>query len=151
LIIKDKHVDIYRKPTTTDVIIPKDSCHAIEQKMAAIRYFKNRIHTYNLDPKDKQKEINTVQQIIQNNKYSTSTITKAKNNKTKHKKPQQDCLNIKWAKFTYTGRETRTITKLFKNTNIKIAHTTNNNLRKLLEPQIIAKSRSKSTETECIS
>jgi hypothetical protein len=26
---------IYRKPTTTDSIIPRDSCHHIEHKMAA--------------------------------------------------------------------------------------------------------------------
>jgi len=31
--------DIYRKPTTSDNIIPKDSCHPSEQKLAAVRYF----------------------------------------------------------------------------------------------------------------
>jgi len=30
--------DIYRKPTTTDCIIPYDSCHLIEYKLAAVRY-----------------------------------------------------------------------------------------------------------------
>jgi hypothetical protein len=60
-------INKYRKPTTTDVIIPRDSCHPIEQKLAAIRYFTNRIHTYNLDPANKQKDINTVKQIIHNN------------------------------------------------------------------------------------
>jgi hypothetical protein len=30
-------IDIYRKPTATDVIIPNDSCHPREHKMAAIR------------------------------------------------------------------------------------------------------------------
>jgi hypothetical protein len=47
---------IYRKPTTTDTIIPSDSCHPIEQKMAAIRYLCNRMHTYNLNAIDTQKE-----------------------------------------------------------------------------------------------
>jgi hypothetical protein len=37
--------EIYRKPTTTDVIIPNDSCHPSEHKTAAIRYFCNRIKT----------------------------------------------------------------------------------------------------------
>ena len=46
--------DIYRKPTTTDTIIPMDSCHPLEQKMAAIRYFADRINTYELS-KDKNK------------------------------------------------------------------------------------------------
>ena len=31
--------DIYRKTTTSDNIIPNDSCHPSEQKLAAIRYF----------------------------------------------------------------------------------------------------------------
>jgi hypothetical protein len=30
--------NIHRKPTTTDVIIPIDSCHPPEQKHAAIRH-----------------------------------------------------------------------------------------------------------------
>jgi hypothetical protein len=29
---------IYRKHTTTDIIIPSDSCHLVEHKMAAVRY-----------------------------------------------------------------------------------------------------------------
>ena len=45
--------DIYRKPTTTDVIIPNDSCHPQEHKMTAIRYFLNRINTYDIDTKRK--------------------------------------------------------------------------------------------------
>jgi hypothetical protein len=41
----------------------------------------------------------------------------------------------KWVKFTYIGKETRFITKLFKNTHLKVAYTTNNNLGKLLDTQ----------------
>jgi hypothetical protein len=46
--------DIYRKPTTTDTIIPMDSCHPLEQKMAAIRYFTDGINTYELSKDKKQ-------------------------------------------------------------------------------------------------
>jgi len=31
--------DIYRKPATSDNIIPNDSCHPSEHKLATIRYF----------------------------------------------------------------------------------------------------------------
>jgi hypothetical protein len=34
----------------------------------------------------------------------------------------------KWATFTYTGSETKFITKLFKNTNLKIAYKTVNTI-----------------------
>jgi hypothetical protein len=38
----------------------------------------------------------------------------------------------KWATFTYVGKETRFITKLFKDTNVKIAFTTDNTIGKRL-------------------
>jgi len=51
-----------------------------------------------------------------------------------HKKRRQNH-NVpkpKWLKFTYTGKETSFITKLFKDTNIRIAFTTNNTIGKRL-------------------
>ena len=41
----------------------------------------------------------------------------------------------KWAKFTYVGRQTKTITNLFKNTSLKIAFTTDNTIKKILTPK----------------
>ena len=38
----------------------------------------------------------------------------------------------RWAKFTYVGKETRLITKPFKNTNIKVTFTTDNTIEKRL-------------------
>jgi len=45
-----------------------------------------------------------------------------------HKKRRQNhnVQKQKWAKFTYIGKETRFITKLLKDTNARIAFTTNN-------------------------
>jgi hypothetical protein len=37
---------IQRKPTYTGIITPEDSCHPKEQKMAAIRYFYNRMNRH---------------------------------------------------------------------------------------------------------
>ena len=44
----DISFDTYRKPTTTDVILPNDSCHPREHKTVAIRYLHNGMKTYNL-------------------------------------------------------------------------------------------------------
>jgi hypothetical protein len=55
-------------------------------------------------------------------------------NNTKNK-PKQDTQRTKWAKFTYTGKETKFITKLFKNTNVKIAFTIDNKIERLLSTQ----------------
>ena len=34
----------------------------------------------------------------------------------------------KWAKFTYIGREIRAVTKIFKNTNVKVTFATDNTI-----------------------
>jgi hypothetical protein len=39
----------------------------------------------------------------------------------------------KWATFTYVGKEIRTITRLFKNTNLHIAYKTKSTLQKHLQ------------------
>jgi hypothetical protein len=70
--------EIYRKPTTSDTIIPKESCHPIEHNLAAVRYFANRIHRYNLYRTQKQKKIDKVKEILHNNKYSKSLLNKVK-------------------------------------------------------------------------
>jgi hypothetical protein len=61
-VAKDKHINfldisisnkkgtpeiaIYRKPTTTDAIIPFDSNHPPQHKMAGVRFLFNRLNTY---------------------------------------------------------------------------------------------------------
>jgi hypothetical protein len=45
---------------------------------------------------------------------------------------KQDVERIKWAIFTYVGKETRFITKIFKNTNVKVTFTTDNTIENLL-------------------
>jgi len=68
--------EIRRKETTTDVIIPNASCHPTEHKTAKIKYFYNRMNSYKLTPERQQKERNTVQQILFNIDYETSTLNK---------------------------------------------------------------------------
>jgi hypothetical protein len=62
---------VYRKPTTTDIIIPNDSCHPSQQKMAAIRFLTKRRDSYQLDSSDKLIENNIINQILSNNLYKT--------------------------------------------------------------------------------
>jgi len=58
--------DIYRKPTTNDIIIQNDFGHPREHKTAAIRYY-NRM-TYKVNHENQQKENNELQEILINNK-----------------------------------------------------------------------------------
>ena len=59
--------------------------------------------------------MDTIKHIIHNNGYDTSTLDNINHANPKHK---HDYHNGKWAKFTYVGKETRQITKLFKNTKV---------------------------------
>jgi hypothetical protein len=71
--------DIYRKPTTTNHIIPKDLCHPPEHKLSAIRFLTNRMKKYPLSDPKKEKEYNTIQHILQANQYDHTNIYKHAN------------------------------------------------------------------------
>ena len=89
------------------------------------------MNTYQLSQSAVKQEENTIIQILSNNKYDPSILDKIKHKKEKPK-PKQNNINHKWAIFTYTGRETLFITKIFKKTKVKITFSTNNTVKKLL-------------------
>jgi hypothetical protein len=127
--------EIYRKPTQTDIIIPNDSCHPYEHKISAINYLINRANTYPITKEAKKKEFQTIQNILGNNKYYNYIINKKhptiqKQNENRDTQQQKK----KWATFTYYGKETRKITRLFKDTHIKIAFKTKNTIQNILKP-----------------
>jgi hypothetical protein len=62
---------VYRKPTTIDIIIPNDSCHPSQHKMAAIRFLTKRRDSYQLYNADKLIENNTINHILHNNLHKT--------------------------------------------------------------------------------
>jgi hypothetical protein len=123
--------EIYRKPTNTDIIIPSDSNHPSEHKLSAIRFLHNRNNSYPTSTRSKQKEQQIIQHILHTNNYNPHTTPKL----TEHTTDIQQNTTKKWAKFTYIGKETRFITKLFKKTDIRITYTTKDNLRHLLNSQ----------------
>ena len=45
-----------RKPSTTDIITPNDSCHPPEHKLVAVRYLTNRLSGYPTNNTEKGKE-----------------------------------------------------------------------------------------------
>jgi hypothetical protein len=86
------------------------------------------MNTYSLNKADKEEEKNTIKHVISNNKYDTAIINKLK---TPNNNKKQESRN-KWAKFTYIGKETKFITKLFKDSPINITFTTRQTIKKLL-------------------
>jgi hypothetical protein len=118
---------IYRNPTFTDTIIPYDSNHPHQHKYATTRFLHNRLHTYNILGDHLKTETSTITNILQNNGFPTQPPKL-------HPKPTKEITTNShtntptptWTTFTYTGKETYLITKLFNKTNIKIGFKTNN-------------------------
>ena len=73
------------------------------------------------------KERNTIQDILHNNGYNAPVLESTSNSKKQNKTEKTH-----WSKFTYCGRETRAVTKVFRNTRIKVTYSNNNTLEKLL-------------------
>ena len=126
--IENFSFSIYRKPTTTDTTISTDSCHPHEYKHI-IHYTLNRMNSYQLNKPSKEQEHNTIKQIMCNNKYGPSTLNIKR---TKHTEKQEKNDTQKWAKFTYIGKETEFITKMFKNSPVKFSFTTHITIGRIL-------------------
>jgi hypothetical protein len=87
------------------------------------------MRSYSLTPTNIKKEENIINQILINNGYNQYTAQQ------KHKYATRNTQKTIWSTFTYNGPEIRTITKLFHNTNIKIAFKTNTTLKRHLTPK----------------
>ena len=70
-------VSIHRKRTVTNTIIPRDSCHPNEHKMATIRTLANRIITYPMNEININTEYDVAKQIQLNNQYDPKMLDKA--------------------------------------------------------------------------
>jgi hypothetical protein len=105
--------------------------------MSAINYLTNRLISYYLNEIDKNHEYETIKHIL-HNKYDPKLLDKFISTRNTNLQTQHDThttppkQKTKWSTFTYTDPQTKFITKIFKNTNIRIAYKTNNTIKKLL-------------------
>jgi hypothetical protein len=90
------------------------------------------MNTYPISTNNKLQESQHIETILINNDYPQHThiSNKKKQNITQQQTLQQN--KEKWATFTYIGKETRTIAKLFRNAHTKIAYRTTNTIQKHL-------------------
>jgi hypothetical protein len=95
----------------------------------------NSLHTYPLTTEAKQTETHTTKDILQRNEYNanlTETVPSQLQKRNTREEPKQ---KTKWTTFTYCCREVRQITKIFKNTEFKIAFRTQNTIGNILRHQ----------------
>jgi hypothetical protein len=124
---------IYRKPTQTDIIIPSSSCHLYEHKLSGIRYLVNRLNTFPITDKSKQREKSTISNILQNNECNINLLMQPLPQSRKQNIHREQKHKTKWATFAYCGKEVLQITKLFKDTQLKIAFRTRNTINNILK------------------
>jgi len=117
----------------TDTTIHNTSNHPMEQKTAAFRYYVNRLISLPLKQREKSKERNSILNMAKNNGFSAEQITKIKK-QIRQKSKEHTYINKTktWATFTYYGGFMRGITNIFKNSTVKTAYRTTNNIFNLL-------------------
>ena len=83
-------IDIYRKPTATDTTIHFTSTHPNEHKLAAYRYYVERMLNLPLKAELQKRERSTILHIAQQNGFPPTIIQKLRHQikyKTKHTPP----------------------------------------------------------------
>ncbi len=133
---------IYRKPTQTNLIIPNNSNHPPQQKMAAFNSLIYRMLRLPLNDTNRAIEREIIQQIATDNGYSIKTINKLEN-KIKQKlnnqvipTSQQKTKTNPYTTFTYYGPINHKLTKIFKNAGLKISYNTNNIIFNKITPKL---------------
>jgi hypothetical protein len=88
-------ISLYRKPATTDCIIPCNSCHPVDHRLASIRYLNHRLYTFALLPQDK--EIQTQIIIYHHLKYQIhlNILDQVSYKRNKHSKNEESSTNKK--------------------------------------------------------
>jgi hypothetical protein len=145
---------IYRKPTYTDVVIPHSSNHPASHKSAAFHYMLDRPKRLPLTDQEKQKEMAVIKTIATNNGYTFHDIEKAYKKQKRENNNNMTTLNRiiqpqtkdgkVWVKFTHFDERIRILTNIFRNSNVRVAFSVNNTVKKKCNNTSIVDKYSKS-------
>jgi hypothetical protein len=84
--------------------------------------------SYQLSRDKMNKESKITQDSLHINGYNASTLKSISSSKIQERGTER----THWSEVTYIGKETRDITKVFKNTRVRVTYSTINTLAKLL-------------------
>jgi hypothetical protein len=93
----------------------------------------NKMLTYPITEEAKGKELNIMQGILHNIEYNKNLSTRQPNQHKNNKNTDRQ-QKTKLAIFTYSGKETKKIMKLFKEIQIGIAFRTRNTIQNIVKP-----------------
>jgi hypothetical protein len=66
--------DVFQKATVMNIIINNNSHHPEQHKLATVRSMLHRMNHLSLSCKDKQREMDTILTVVENNVYTTLHI-----------------------------------------------------------------------------
>jgi hypothetical protein len=121
-------ISIYRKPTNKDCIIPFSSCHPTEQNYLPLNISTTAYeHTVCNPMKNNLRHKNNT--ILHNNQFNVEILDDINRGKRTNRTDRNSTTPIL---FRYVEKETKFVTKIFKNTNINISYKANTTIQKLL-------------------
>jgi len=132
---KNISISVYRKETNTDTTIHYLSNHPFEQKIAAFRYYIQKMLTLPISQIGTNKEWAITSAMAKSNGFPEGIIHNLRKKLTLNKQTLESIATEskqKWVPFTYFGPAVRRITNLFKGSNITIAFRTTNTIQKQL-------------------
>lgn len=139
--------DIYRKDTYTDSIIPIESNHPLNTKLAAFHSMLNRLINIPMNKKNFKKELETIRTIAKNNGYSIDLVDKLLSKKLKNivisklypTDKTKPVVNT-WRRIPYVGPISDNLGKILRSFNVAPAYFNNRTIGKtLLNNKIIDK------------
>ena len=132
---KGMEINIYRKPTSTDITIHHNSNHPQDHKDAAYRYYIHRMtavpNTDGAKTQEKKYILNTAKHNgfpMQHINMIKKEIAKNKDKQNKANDTQEEQTQKKWATFIYHSPIIRKVTNLFRNTDVRIAFKATNTI-----------------------
>ena len=127
---------IYRKTTQTDLIIPANSNHPWQHKMASFHSMVNRLVKIPMNKKDFDNERNIIKCLAIRNGYKHNLVDKLINRAQLKKKQEVIPDNIQNKEFLcvpYSSILNKPIRKTFEGSNYKMSYKTRNNSFKLIQ------------------
>lgn len=130
---------IFRKPTSTDSIIPFNSCHPVIHKMAAFNSMVDRLMNVPSTEEDFNREKDIIKQIATNNGYNASIVEKIINKRLRSRLIKSifpicsnENLDKSWITLPYVGIVSEKIGRALKKEGFKVSFSTKPLLNGLL-------------------
>ena len=117
---KELILDIFRKETHTDLIIPNESHHPYKYKMAALYAFCYRAYKCLENEKKREIEVERIKKIAKNNNYNANVVDRIMEKISTKRRAEEIGKKSYMGSISYIGRKTNKIIDCFKKYGIDV-------------------------------